>query len=589
MKEKQQFYQNKIAAFDLQRQKTARITGWLTFLRLVIFILIAFLAYWFWPHYKWVAADIFIGGFLFFIAVSYHQKMSQKKRYLSQLIKINEHEIAYLNGDLSYFNTGEQYKNDQHDFCNDLDVFGEESVFQKINRTVLNEGENQLAELLKSNDIDNIPSKQKTVKELSNKIDFRQSFAAEASLVKSEISNRALVDWLNKYKAFSPKIAPYLSVIFSVLSIAFISMLFLGYLELKHVLLWLLIGIGIIGIYIKKINRLLQFINQTQSVFQQYKALIGLIEKTTFKSEKLQQIQSDFNSDDQQASQLIHRLTRMIDSLEQRNNLLMGIFLNGFLLWDIRFCYHIEKWISQHGSKVEKWLDHINEMEAQNSLANFAYNHDDYAYPKLSDQHQLKVKNLIHPSLDQQKAVGNSLTISSDDFFIITGANMAGKSTFLRSIGTLIIMANCGLPAAADYCEYQPIKLISSMRTADSLAGEASYFYAELARLKKIIDKIDQEPYFIILDEILKGTNSEDKAKGSQKFVERLVKTKSTGLIATHDLSLCKVADAYQKVSNLHFDAQIIKDELYFDYQLKEGICKNMNASFLLRKMKIVE
>jgi DNA mismatch repair ATPase MutS len=351
----------------------------------------------------------------------------------------------------------------------------------------------------------------------------------------------------------------------------------------------LLIGIGIIGIYIKKINRLLQFINQTQSVFQQYKALIGLIEKTTFKSEKLQQIQSDFNSDDQQASQLIHRLTRMIDSLEQRNNLLMGIFLNGFLLWDIRFCYQIEKWISQHGSKVEKWLDHINEMEAQNSLANFAYNHDDYAYPKLSDQHQLKVKNLIHPSLDQQKAVGNHLTISSDDFFIITGANMAGKSTFLRSIGTLIIMANCGLPAAADYCEYQPIKLISSMRTADSLAGEASYFYAELARLKKIIDKIDQEPYFIILDEILKGTNSEDKAKGSQKFVERLVKTKSTGLIATHDLSLCKVADAYQKVSNLHFDAQIIKDELYFDYQLKEGICKNMNASFLLRKMKIVE
>ena len=589
MNEKEQFYQERISAFELQRQKTARITGWLTFLRLVIFILTAFAAYWFWPNYKLVAADIFIGGIFFFIAVSYHQKMTQKKRYLSQLIKINQHEIAYLKGDLSYFNTGEQYKNDQHDFCNDLDVFGEESVFQKINRTVLNEGENQLAELLKSNDIDDIPSKQNTVKELAHKIDFRQSFTAEASLVKSEISNQALVDWLKNYKAFSPKIAPYLSIIFSVLSVAFISMLFLGYLEFKHILLWLVIGIGITGIYIKKINRLLQFINQTQSVFQQYKALIGLIENTTFKSKKLQQIQSDFKSDDQQASQLIHRLTRLIDSLEQRNNLLVGIFLNGFLLWDIRLCYQIEKWLSQHGSKVEKWLDHINEMEAQNSLANFAYNHDDYVYPKLSDQHQLKVKNLIHPSLDQQKAVGNSLTISSDDFFIITGANMAGKSTFLRSIGTLIIMANCGLPVAAEHCEYQPIKLISSMRTADSLAGEASYFYAELARLKKIIDKIEQEPHFIILDEILKGTNSEDKAKGSQKFVERLVKTRSAGLIATHDLSLCKVADEHEKVSNFHFDAQIIKDELYFDYRLKEGICENMNASFLLRKMKIVD
>jgi DNA mismatch repair ATPase MutS len=589
MTEKEQFYQERIASFDLQRQKTARITGWLTFLRLVIFLLTAFGAYWFWPNYKLVAADIFVGGIIFFIAVSYHQKMTQKKRYLSQLIKINQHEIAYLKGDLSYFNTGEKYKNDQHDFCNDLDVFGEESVFQKINRTVLNEGENQLAELLKSNDIDDIPSKQNTVKELAEQIDFRQSFTAEASLVKSEISNQALVDWLKNYKAFSPKIAPYLSIVFSVLSVAFISMLFLGYLEFKHILLWLLIGIGITGIYIKKINRLLQFINQTQSVFQQYKALIGLIENTTFKSKKLQQIQSDFKSDDQQASQLIHRLTRLIDSLEQRNNLLVGIFLNGFLLWDIRLCYQIEKWLSHHGSKVENWLDHINEMEAQNSLANFAYNHDDYVYPKLSDQHQLKVKNLIHPSLDQQKAVGNSLTISSDDFFIITGANMAGKSTFLRSIGTLIIMANCGLPAAAEHCEYQPIKLISSMRTADSLAGEASYFYAELARLKKIIDKIEQEPHFIILDEILKGTNSEDKAKGSQKFVERLVKTRSAGLIATHDLSLCQVADEHEKVSNFHFDAQIIKDELYFDYRLKEGICENMNASFLLRKMKLVD
>ena len=589
MIEKEYFYKDRIAKFDHQRHKTGQKAGWLTILRLILFLFTAFMAYWLWPEYKLVAAVVAVGLTLFFISVFFHQKMTKKKRYLSQLIKINQHEIAYLKDDLTYFNTGEQYKNDQHDFCNDLDVFGEESVFQKINRTALDEGGKRLADQLKSNDIDDIPSKQKTIKELANQIDFRQAFTAEASLVKSEVSNQALVDWLKNHKPFSPKIAPYLSIIFSVLSGAFISLLFLGFLEFKHILLWLLIGVGITGIYIKKINRLLQFINQTEGVFQQYKALIGLIENADFKSEKLQHIQSDFKSNDQVASQLIHRLTRLIDSLEQRNNLLMGIFLNGFLLWDIRLCFNIEKWISQHGSKVDKWLDYINEIEALNSLANFAYNHDDYVYPKLSDQHQLKVRNLIHPSLDQQKAVGNSLTISSDDFLIITGANMAGKSTFLRSIGTLIIMANCGLPVAADQCEYQPIKLISSMRTADSLAGEASYFYAELARLKKIIDTIEQEPHFIILDEILKGTNSEDKAKGSQKFVERLIKTQSAGLIATHDLSLCQVADEHEKVSNFHFDAQIIKDELYFDYRLKEGVCENMNASFLLRKMKIVE
>jgi len=589
MKEKQLFYQDRILRFDDQRQKTARLTGWLTFIRLILFLLTAFAAYWFWPHYRLVVAGIISGGILFFIAVHFHQKMSQKKRYLIQLIKINQDEITYLNGDLSPFKNGDSYKNDQHDFCNDLDVFGEESIFQKINRTVLNEGDHQLAEKLKANDIHDIPAKQNTIKELADKLDFRQSFTAEASLVKSEISNQVLTDWLKNYKAFSPKKAHWFSLIFSVISLALISLLFLGFLEFKHLVLWLLIGIGITGIYLKKINRLLQFINQTQGVFQQYQALIGLIENAQFKSEKLKQIQSDFKSTDQQASQLIHRLTKLIDSLEQRNNLLMGIFLNGYLLWDIRLCYHIEKWILQHGSKVEKWLDYINEMEALNSLANFAYNHDEYVYPKLSDQYQLNVKNLIHPSLNPQKAVGNSLRLSSDDFLIITGANMAGKSTFLRSIGSLILMANCGLPVAADNCDYQPIKLISSMRTADSLAGEASYFYAELARLKKIIDTIEHEPHFIILDEILKGTNSEDKAKGSQKFVERLIKTKSAGLIATHDLSLCRVADQHEQVSNYHFDAQIINDELIFDYQLKKGICQNMNASFLLRKMKIVE
>ena len=589
MTEKQQFYQNRISTFDSQRKKAAQRAGWLTFLRLVIFILTATTAYLLWPQYKFVAASIVVGGILFFIAVFYHEKVSQRKRYLSQLIKINQDEIAYLKGDLSSFQNGLKYKNDQHDFCNDLDIFGEASVFQKINRTALNEGEEQLAESFKSNDINDISSKQNIIKELAEKIDFRQSFTAEASLVKSEISNHVLANWLNSYKSFSPKIAPYLSLVFSIISVGLISLLFMGILEFKHILLWLLVGIGITGIYIKKINRLLQFINQTQSVFQQHSALIQLIEKTGFQSEKLQAIQSDFTSEDEKASVLIYKLTKLIDSLEQRSNLLVGIFLNGFLLWDIRLCYNIEKWIAQHGAKVEKWLYHISEIDAQNSLANFAYNQDTYVYPKLTDQHQLKVKNLIHPSLDPQKAVGNSLSISGDDFLIITGANMAGKSTFLRSIGTLIAMANCGLPVAADQCEYQPIKLISSMRTADSLAGEASYFYAELARLKKIIDKIEHEPHFIILDEILKGTNSEDKAKGSQKFVERLVKTRSAGLIATHDLSLCQVADEHDEVSNYHFDAQIIKDELYFDYQLKEGICENMNASFLLRKMKIVD
>lgn len=589
MEKIEQSYQQRIKKFEKERKSTVAKGNGLTILRLVIFVTTAVSLYFLWPSYKVVAGVFVIGTVLFFMAVAFHQRIGRKKRYLSKLIKINQEEIAYLNGDLSAFNTGEAFKDDQHDFSNDLDLFGEQSLFQRINRTALKDGEKKLADTLTANDTKAIEAKQEVIKELAEKIDLRQSFTAEASLVESDISNRALTNWLKQYKGFTPNFAPWLSLVFSVLSLAFISMLFMGILEFKHILLWLLIGIGITGIYLKKINVLLQFINHTQSVFQQNKALIKLIENATFSAKKLHAIQSNFRSDSHKASHQVHRLTKLIDALEQRNNLLMGIFLNGFLLWDIRLCHKIEKWIIDHGPQVEKWLDAIVEVDAQNSLANFAYAHEDHVYPKLTSEHQLKVKNLVHPSLDREKAVGNSIEMSSEDFLIITGANMAGKSTFLRSIGTLIVMANSGLPVAADHCEYQPIKLISSMRTADSLAGEASYFYAELARLKKIIDKIEKERHFIVLDEILKGTNSEDKAKGSQKFVERLIRTRSTGLIATHDLSLCQVADQHETVSNYHFDAQIIKDELYFDYQLKQGVCQNMNASFLLRKMKIVK
>jgi len=193
-----------------------------------------------------------------------------------------------------------------------------------------------------------------------------------------------------------------------------------------------------------------------------------------------------------------------------------------------------------------------------------------------------------HPLLNKKIRVNNDFSIHKKDFHIVTGANMAGKSTFLRTISLGLVMANTGLPVCAKKINYSPIKLITSMRTADSLAEESSYFYAEIVRLRFIVDQMKEEKYFIILDEILKGTNSKDKAIGSRKFVEKLVKSGSTGIIATHDLSLCEIEKIYPQIHNQYFDAKINNEELYFDYKLKEGICTNMNASFLLKKMDII-
>ena len=166
---------------------------------------------------------------------------------------------------------------------------------------------------------------------------------------------------------------------------------------------------------------------------------------------------------------------------------------------------------------------------------------------------------------------------------------MAGKSTFLRTVGLYIVKANLGLPVCASFAAYKPIKLITSMRTTDSLTDDSSYFFSELKRLQFIVNQLENEPYFVILDEILKGTNSTDKAIGSKKFVERLVQSKATGIIATHDLSLCEIETTQTAVINYYFDAEIKNNELYFDYKLKQGVCKNMNASFLLIKMGIVD
>jgi DNA mismatch repair ATPase MutS len=191
--------------------------------------------------------------------------------------------------------------------------------------------------------------------------------------------------------------------------------------------------------------------------------------------------------------------------------------------------------------------------------------------------------------LDPKKRIANNFSIEKEQFFIITGANMAGKSTFLRTVSLQILMGNTGLPVCATSCHYTPIKLITSMRTTDSLTDDESYFFSELKRLKFVVDEIKTDKYFIILDEILKGTNSTDKAIGSRKFIEKLVRSNSTGIIATHDLSLCEVTEELPQVKNYYFDAEIINDELNFDYRFKEGVCQNMNASFLLKKMEIVD
>ena len=585
-----QFYEDKISKTNLKLNKVKSKLLLSSLFRLFVFMATLFSVYWFWGSARFVIGTIIVFIILFLVLVTRHQKIVDQKTILLNIITINQNEIQALNGDYSAFADGENYTDPTHEFSHDIDLFGLRSFFQFLNRTALKEGEQKLANLLTSNDHDHIHQKQKAIQELAKKVDYRQSFSAEAMRVETQTSTKEIHDWVSSYKTFVPKIMRWLPTVFSVLSLVVISLYFFDVIKVMQLLLWMFIGLIIVGFYVKKTTKLYQDISRMQSFFQSYQKLISDIENENFESQLLKDLQSNIKSTPK-ASERLRKINRAIDGFEQRNNLLLGLFLNAFLLWDAKYTYIIEQWIINNKTDVSNWFYCIAEFDAYHSLANLAYNKTTYNYPEILDDKSefvIKSEKAVHPLLDEGVAVKNDFKISSQEFLIVTGANMAGKSTFLRTLSLQILMSNLGLPVRAESSQYRPIKLITSMRTSDSLMDESSYFYAELSRLKYIIDHSEKDNYFIILDEILKGTNSKDKAEGSKKYVERLLKTSSHGVIATHDLSLCTLENEHQEISNYHFDADITNDNLTFDYKLKPGICENMNASFLMKKMNIV-
>ncbi len=585
------FYEDRLKKYQsAQKNISAKLIS-SGMLRLIVFLFFCAAIYFFYGNLTILLPVAIALIALFIFLVSRHSDLKREKEKLQALTDINEQELKILKThDASDLPDGKKFEVEDHEYCRDIDLFGRKSFFQYLNRTALKEGKTRLANILLENKCDEIQQKQQSVKELALKADWRQQFTATARLVKSETKSADILEWIGNYKHFVPKMMRWLPDVFSVISVGVFFTYYFQLIPSLLVWLWLFTGIGITAIFLKKVNELSGKAGQTMDTFQQYHQLLALIETENFETELLQELQQSLKSENEKASAILKRFSRKIDSLDQRNNFLFGFLANGFFLWDLRYAWAIEKWIGEYSETVKHWFEAVEKTDALNSLGNFAFNHPHYSYPEiLSENKGIKAEKLGHPLLNPEKRVSNDFEINAEQFFIITGANMAGKSTFLRTLALQILMSNIGLPVCAESCSYSPIKLITSMRTSDSLGDDESYFFSELKRLKFIVDRIQDDRYFIILDEILKGTNSTDKAIGSKKFVQRLVKSGSTGIIATHDLSLCEISEELPAVKNFYFDAEIVHNELHFNYHLKTGICRNMNASFLLKKMKIVE
>ncbi|WP_340200563.1 MutS-related protein [Ascidiimonas sp. W6] len=561
----------------------------LSLLRLLVFLATALAMYWL---YSGVGSLFYLGipgCILFLFLVSKYIDLKYYYEKTQKLIEINTIELKVLNRDFKELSNGSEFLKSSHEFSKDIDLFGKGSFFQYLNRTSLAEGKEKLAELLMANDIENIKNRQEALHELSKESNWRQEFAAMASMIKAEISSNLVVQWINSYQAFTPVRSKMFSILFSLGSIALIIASASDLINERFLLYWFFIGLGISGRFFKRVNKLSEHTTKLKSTFDQYHQLMKLLENKEFKSVILNNKLASIQKGAFKTSIVLKDFSKSLNSLDQRNNMLFGVLANGFLLWDLYQSRRIEEWIKSYSSEVEKWFDLIRFFDAHNSLANFVFNHPKYCFPKISEEKiQMRALQASHPLLDSSRSVKNDFELIKGQFLIITGANMAGKSTFLRTVSLLVVMGNAGLPVCAEEFSYHPVKLITSMRTSDSLTDDESYFFSELKRLKFIVETIQNEKYFVILDEILKGTNSTDKANGSKKFIEKLVQAQITGIVATHDLSLCELEENLSQVKNYYFDAEINNDELYFDYRLKKGVCKNMNASFLLKKMNIV-
>jgi DNA mismatch repair ATPase MutS len=474
-------------------------------------------------------------------------------------------------------------------------LFGEKSLFQYLNRTTSFHSEEQLADLLLNFETDKIEIKnrQKATQELATKIDWRQNFRANGLHFKSNESEiEELLNWKAKEIPVFENKAIWRALLILIPIISIMSIILASYSIIPSSLLVfiLFIPLGITGKHLKIINTQHKNIGNYLSVLSQHQVLSHCIENKEFVSEKLNLIKSKLKTNNKSASIEIGKLTKITEQIDNRSNPVFAILMNVLMLWDLNYLFKLKEWLSSNSEEIKNWFEAVYEMETVSSLGNFHFNNPTNTFPEMDKDIVLSAENLAHPLLNNKTRVVNNFELDNlQKFTIITGANMAGKSTFLRAIGVNLILAMSGASVSATKFSFTPLPLFSSMRTADSLSENESYFYSELKRLQLIVNKLKSgEKLFIILDEILKGTNSKDKAEGSKKFVQQLINYKTAGIIATHDLSLCSLKNDFpSQIENSYFDVEIENDNLIFDYKLKPGICSNMNAQFLMKKMGI--
>ncbi|MEP6466543.1 MAG: hypothetical protein ABJB05_09560 [Parafilimonas sp.] len=592
----QQFYQQKIDSLQQQLKLLYKKRSLIAWIRFAIFIAVCLAVYFLWVSgFAAIITAIIVGITLFLIAVSIDLNNKHIIKNLETILHINKDEINYLHQNFSDKYNGKDLEPPHHAYAKDLDIFGQSSLFQYISRCNAEQAIKLFAErLLQPLSKHQIIQQQQSVKEICAKTEWWQQFQAFGINEKINFTaEKRIAEWLLiEDKNFITPIWKVLLYIYPLLTLSCI------YFYLDDILpapifsflllIFFLTGFGISG----KTQNIYVLLSRLQPVVATLYKQLNWFEKEKFESTFLNDLKNaESNLLNTTASSAIKQLQKILNRFDVRLNIFAFFILNTLFLWDLRQIIALNNWKKINKSSVANWFNTIAQLEVTGSFATLAFNNNDWCFAEIADEHfTLSATQIGHPLIAQSQNVTNDFSLyGTARIDLITGSNMAGKSTFLRSVGVNMILAYAGSCVCAKSFTVSVAALMSSMRIEDNLAENTSTFYAELKKLKSIIDAVNEEKKtFILLDEILRGTNSLDRHTGSKALIEQLIRKNAIAIIATHDIELSKLENEFlNAIKNYHFDVQVNNEKLFFDYKLKDGICTSMNASVLMKQIGI--
>lgn len=589
----EQHYKNEIALQTNQLKIYYKYSRLLLWAKLFSFLFLIFFVYkyvfnGFYSIWGGVSLLFLMG---YFVSLLVDLKIQNRIKLYENIIKTLESELSYLNSDFKPFDNGDDFIDPEHAYSFDLDLFGESSFFHRINRTVTDLGKLKLAHKL-CNVIVEIPKllrRQAAIKELSKLSNWRTLFMAYGCDTKVDLASLSMqVNNKQESSFFESKLFVVLGLLSCTLTISTIVLAVLQIVPSSLPTILFLLQILMTILSSSFVSRTAFQVGGLYKGLRSYGLIIEHILNQKFVCEELSDLQKILKQDEEIDIRIAFKeLNSILNRLDQRANLLVFIFLNGLGLYDLWTVRSYIKWQSKYASFMGKWVDTIGEFDSLISLATYEFNSPDNCdvMYESGDNPILAGNAIYHPFIARDKVVVNDFNLAQHHFAIVTGANMAGKSTFLRAVGVNYVMALNGLSVCASSFNVTPVKLFSSMRTSDNLVKNISYFNAELIRLEHLINYCKSNSHtLIILDEILKGTNSVDKLKGSKLLLEQMSKLPVSGIIATHDLELTKMDKEFDHINNYCFEIELGEDIIY-TYKMGRGVAQNLNATYLLKKI----